>query len=304
MTGWHDPAFTAPGRFWKGNLHTHSTRSDGARDPEAVCAAYREAGYDFLALTDHFIKKYGFPIVDTAPFRTNAFTTIFGAEVHAPATRLGEPWHILAVGLPLDLAPTGDDESMAALTRRCLDAGAFVAIAHPAWYALSFADVDTLPSVHAVEIYNHTCQVRTDRGDGTYLVDQMLAAGRRPLVCATDDAHFHCVDYFGGFVRVKAEENAPEALLAALKAGRYYSSQGPEITEVTFDGAAVEVATAAPVSAIMALGRASKAAQVVAEGTTRARLDLSALVDGGFTRIVLADAAGRRAWTNPVWRTA
>ena len=24
-----DPAFTAPGRFWKGNIHTHSTLSDG-----------------------------------------------------------------------------------------------------------------------------------------------------------------------------------------------------------------------------------------------------------------------------------
>ena len=26
-----DAAFAAPGRFFKGNLHTHSTRSDGAR---------------------------------------------------------------------------------------------------------------------------------------------------------------------------------------------------------------------------------------------------------------------------------
>ena len=27
------PAFTAPGRFWRGNLHTHSTRSDGVLEP-------------------------------------------------------------------------------------------------------------------------------------------------------------------------------------------------------------------------------------------------------------------------------
>ena len=40
-----DP-FAGPGRFYKGNLHTHSTRSDGAHDPETVCALYREAGYE------------------------------------------------------------------------------------------------------------------------------------------------------------------------------------------------------------------------------------------------------------------
>ncbi|MEI6161178.1 MAG: PHP domain-containing protein, partial [Roseococcus sp.] len=115
-----DPAFTTPGRFWKGNIHTHSNRSDGARSPEEVCATYREAGYDFLALTDHFQAKYGFPIVDTRPFRTGAFTTILGAELHAPATALGELWHILAVGLPSDFAPTPPEESGPELAARAL----------------------------------------------------------------------------------------------------------------------------------------------------------------------------------------
>ena len=57
--------FRQPGRFFKGNLHTHSMRSDGALEPEAVIAAYREHGYDFLALTDHFLAPYDFPITDT-----------------------------------------------------------------------------------------------------------------------------------------------------------------------------------------------------------------------------------------------
>ena len=50
-----DPTFTAPGRFWRGNLHTHSNRSDGVLPPKEVCHRYREEGYDFIALTDHFI---------------------------------------------------------------------------------------------------------------------------------------------------------------------------------------------------------------------------------------------------------
>ena len=103
-------AFAAPGQFWRGNIHTHSTRSDGKLEPAEVCRHYREAGYDFLCLSDHFLPKYGFPIIDTMPFRTNSFTTILGAEVHAPSNSLGEKWHILAAGLPEDFAPTSDDE--------------------------------------------------------------------------------------------------------------------------------------------------------------------------------------------------
>ena len=39
--------------FYKGNLHCHSTLSDGALTPRKVKAFYRERGYDFLAVTDH-----------------------------------------------------------------------------------------------------------------------------------------------------------------------------------------------------------------------------------------------------------
>src|SRR5947209_6191196 len=74
--------FDKPGRFWRGNLHTHSTLSDGALSPEEVCALYRDAGYDFLALTDHFLERYGYPVADTRPFRNDGFTTLLGAELH------------------------------------------------------------------------------------------------------------------------------------------------------------------------------------------------------------------------------
>jgi predicted metal-dependent phosphoesterase TrpH len=98
-------AFSAPGRFHRGNLHTHSTLSDGALSPEETCRRYREEGYDFLVLSEHFIAPYDFPVADSTPFRTNAFTTIPGAELHAGTLENGEIWHILAVGLPLDFAP-------------------------------------------------------------------------------------------------------------------------------------------------------------------------------------------------------
>ncbi|WP_149538608.1 PHP domain-containing protein [Siccirubricoccus phaeus] len=295
-----DPAFATPGRFWKGNIHTHSTRSDGVRGPEEVCAAYREAGYDFLALTDHFMAKYGFPITDTRPFRTPGFTTLIGAELHAPATGLGELWHILAVGLPFDFAPTGAAETGPALAARAVAAGAFVAIPHPGWYALTTADADSLPGARAVEIYNHTSALRTARGDGTYLVDQLLAEGRRVTILAVDDAHFACDDAFGGWLMVKAAANEPAALLAALQAGAFYATQGPRIEHIEWGAESVTIRCSEAAS-IMALGRGSRAVQSVTPGQREATLKLEKLRPGGFARIVVADAAGRQAWSNPVW---
>ena len=93
--------FALPGRFWRGNLHTHSTLSDGALAPDKVVQAYKDAGYDFMMLSDHFIGHYGWPVADTRSLRSNSFTTIIGCELHAPETSAGELWHIVAAGLPL-----------------------------------------------------------------------------------------------------------------------------------------------------------------------------------------------------------
>jgi hypothetical protein len=282
--------FAAAGRFYKGNLHTHSTQSDAVRDPADVCALYRDAGYDFLALTDHFLPRYGFPITDTRPYRTNSFTT----------TELGELWHILSVGLPLDFEPTGSEESGPALAARCIAAGAFVAIAHPAWYGLTVADAESISGAHAIEVYNHTSAVRTDRGDGWGLMDAMLARGHRLTACATDDAHFRCNDFFGGWMMVKAESLEPDILLASLRAGHAYATQGPEIHAVAIDGDAVAV-ECSPASSVMLLGRASASEVVFGTEVRRARLNIGCLEAGGYGRVVVTDAAGKRAWSNPFW---
>src|SRR4028119_425813 len=147
MNAWED-TWHGAGRFWRGNLHTHSTLSDGVLSPEEVCRRYRDEGYDFLSLTDHFVGAYGYPIAATVPFRTNRFTTIPGAELHAGAMRNGELWHVLAVGLPADFAPphapafrsVEGQESAAEIAARARAAGAYVAIAHPQWSGLTLDD--------------------------------------------------------------------------------------------------------------------------------------------------------------------
>ncbi len=301
-------AFTAPGRFWRGNLHTHSTRSDGVLKPEEVCRRYRAEGYDFLALTDHFVGAYGYPIVDTVPFRTNSFTTILGAELHSGPMLNGELWHILAVGLPPDFAPPASPdfrvhpgmETGSDLAARARAAGAFVAVAHPQWSGLTLADARSIEAAHAVEIYNHGCWAGCDRADGFGIADLLLTEGRRMSLCATDDAHFHEPDHFGGWVMVKAEENDPDALVTALKAGNYYSSQGPEIRSVAITGKTVEVECSAAVSVIIQ-GAGTGARATHGNSMTRATVSRERLNSSPWLRVTVVDAAGKRAWSQPYW---
>jgi len=309
MTAHTLPAFTAPGRFWKGNLHTHSTRSDGVLAPEEVCRRYRAEGYDFLALTDHFVGSYGYPIVDTIPFRTNDFTTILGAELHSGAMANGELWHILAVGLPPGFAPSDSpdflpregQESGTDIAARAAAAGAFVAIAHPQWSALTLADARAITAAHAVEIYNHGCAVGCDRPDGTAIADILMAEGRRFTLIATDDAHFYEPDHFGGWVMVKALENQPETLLAALREGHFYASQGPELHGVTFTDTAVEV-TCSPVSTVIVQGAGTATQNLHGEGLTQVSIPLKRVDSSPYLRVTVVDANGKRAWSNPHFR--
>ncbi|MEJ0012232.1 MAG: CehA/McbA family metallohydrolase [Bauldia sp.] len=293
-------AFASPGRFYRGNIHTHSTRSDGAFEPEEVCRLYRDSGYDFLCLSDHFVPKYGFPIVDTMPFRTNSFTTILGAEIHAPANSHGEVWHILAAGLPADFGHTAADESGVALAARARAAGAFVGIAHPAWSGLTIEDGRAMAgAAHAVEIFNNTCLLESGRGDGAYLLDQLLDEGRRLTAYAADDAHFKYDDGFGGWMMVKAEANEPEALLDAMKAGLFYSSQGPEIRDFAIEGGEAHIACS-PAANVALVGRGTRVAHKIGRQQTGAVLPIEKFA-GDWFRLVVTDAAGKSAWSNPVW---
>lgn len=305
----HDPAFSAPGRFWRGNLHTHSTRSDGVLDPAEVCRRYKAEGYDFIALTDHFVGPFDYPIVDTTPYRDDAFTTILGAELHSGAMENGELWHILAVGLPPDFAPSHSpefhpvdgQETGPEIARRARDAGAFVAVAHPEWGGLSLADARSLEAAHAVEIYNHGCQIAADRAEGFWHLDRLLEEGRRLTLCATDDAHFYEPDHFGGWTMVKAEENTPTALLDALKEGHMYATTGPLIHNVEWSDDKVSVESSAIVT-IIVQGKGAASAAVHGQSMTRGSMALDRFAKCEWMRLTVIDAAGRRAWTNPVWR--
>jgi histidinol phosphatase-like PHP family hydrolase len=299
-----------PGQWFRGNLHCHSDRSDGHAAPAAVIGAYREAGYDFVALTDHFEAEYGWQITDTRQFRDAHFTTLLGAELSSAPWEQRDCYWVTALGLPLDFAPPPAGDLPEAIIR-ARKLRAFVTLLHPGLNALSPTGCETLPgfaAIDAVEVYNHNLagSAGADRANGAYLLDTVLERGRKLLLTAGDDAHFSRPDdRFGGWIEVWCNRLAPEALLAALRAGRFFSTQGPRIESLRLAGNRLHVRTSdAHVIGLTGGGdRWQSGTEVVSDGATpltEADFDLAPF-RGSYARVVVIDGDGRRAWSNPIW---
>ncbi len=93
----------------KGDFHVHSCRSDGREAPVYVAARYREAGFDFMAVTDHH--RYA-PSLEAINFWRQQPTELKlfpGEEVHSP----GNPVHIINFGSSFsvnDLAASQEEQ--------------------------------------------------------------------------------------------------------------------------------------------------------------------------------------------------
>lgn len=294
--------FSRPGRFWRGNLHCHSTLSDGLLTPDAVCDFYREHGYDFIALTDHFLPEYNYPIADTRPYRRDGFTTLIGAELHSGKTRAGQMWELLAVGLPFDFAPPAADESGPMLAARAKAKGAFVAAAHPQFHTLMPDDLLGTDAIDALEVYNGTVIDFNDRAEGWHLFEMMLALGKRYTAIAADDAHFEPsrADTLRAWVQVRCETLMPDHLLEALKQGNFYASSGPEIDDIALLAGDKVRVCCSPAERIFLTGAGWQAVQAYGQDIREVELSLRGF-DSPYGRITVRDRHGQRAWSNPFW---
>ena len=197
--------------------------------------------------------------------------------------------------------PNRDRGAGPELARRAVEAGAFVAIAHPEWSGLTMSDARSIETAHAVEIYNHGCAMGCDRADGAFVMDLLLSEGRALNAIATDDAHFTEPDHFGGWVMVRAEQNDPDLLLEALKNGHYYSTQGPEIRDISYDDKTITI-TSSAVSSMIVQGQGSAAVALHGEAMTKGTINLGRFHNYPWIRVTLIDRAGKRAWSNPIWK--
>ena len=298
--------FISAAGVFRGNLHGHSTHSDGQNSPADVVRLHREAGYDFTCLSEHLWTdpRFSAPtIIDATAFDSADFITIISAELHCPGKAHDKDglWHIVANGLPADFPVADSSETGPELVARAVAAGAYVTIAHPEWYSLTDDEARSLAAAgaHGVEIYNHSSAIEAGRGGGIATLDLLLNEGDRVHLTATDDSHHVPGDAFGGWVMVAADSLTAGDIIASLKAGNYYASSGPDFIDISIDGANLDVGTS-PVDRIILAGDRHRAEFVAGEGLTTASFDLASL-DSAFFRVVAIDARGQCAWSNPYW---
>ena len=273
---------------YKVNLHMHTNMSDGRRTPEEAVRLYKANGYDAVALTDHWVMGE-----NTA---MDGVTLLSGAEYNCGGSdcRNGV-FHIVAICC--DKEPR-IDRGMGA--QEMVDAihavGGLAVLAHPAWSLNTPAQILPLEGVDATEIYNSVSAVHNSRRpDSSILVDMLGAEGRYYPLIAADDAHYYDgSDECKSFIMVQAEENTPEELKKAIKAGRFYASQGPEVH--LFRNGNEFVAKTSPVSSIIFLSNYVWSQRAFdGDGITEARY--TPRQGEKFIRVMVEDAEGRMAWS-------
>lgn len=279
-------------RRYKVNLHMHTTLSDGGRTPAEAVQIYRKAGYDAVALTDHWFFGEGEESED--------LTILSGAEYHTKGNGdAGEGvYHI--VGLGMRHAPSVTmDMSAQQIIDRIRAVGGIVVLAHPAWSLTTPERMKALRGVDATEIYNTVSGVHMSRrADSSLLVDLMAMQGYYYPLIAADDTHYYdgtdnCVSY----IMVEAEDNAPEFLLPAIRKGKFYATQGPEV-HLLRDGDEF-VVRCSPCSEIVFLSNLVGCPRVfTGEGLTEARY--CPREAESFLRAQVLDADGRAAWTGVI----
>ena len=254
------------GRFYKANLHAHSTLSDGVLTPEDMKRRYKEHGYSILAITDHEF------IYDHSAMTEPDFLMINGYEAYVretsdpTQTRMMKTAHLNFIAktpdvnkhicvdpayckyilrqMKLEDIPRAGDFCTRSYTpgfinrmiREANENGYLVFYNHPAWSRETLSVVAQYRGLMGVEVYNTgICVYEGYPNDDTYTYDELLRAGQRLAAFANDDNHNRAPldgpldDSYGGFNMIKAEKLDYPTVIEAIEKGNFYCSTGPLI---------------------------------------------------------------------------
>ena len=224
------------GRKWfKGNLHMHTTESDGKLTPAEAAALYAENGYDFIARTDHW--KVG------PADEFDSLLCLTGCEYNIGARPAEGVYHIVGVGMDKDpgirRGTPEDPLTGQEIVNAIHQSGGIAVIAHPAW---SLNTPEQILAIHRetpfdmTEIYNSTSDMpRNCRPYSGLITDMLASVGVYLPLGAADDSHLYASwDRCRSYILVQAEACTGEAILDAIRAGRFYASQGPRL-EVRYE---------------------------------------------------------------------
>lgn len=279
----------AQGQWLRGNLHTHTTNTDGENRPQAVIGKYARLGHDFLAISDHDILTAG---KDYRKWDSKGMIMMPGNEISA-----GGP-HILHVAPDRFVEPLAPRQLV--IDRVAAGAGLAV-IPHPNWLSefdgTKITQMQEWVGYHGLEIYNGLIGRLQGSPYCTNKWDLLLSQGRRLWGFANDDSH-NDDDIGNGWNVVCTRERSVSGIRAAFKAGRFYASSGVEISRIAVRGGRVTVETenARRIVAVSTLGR-----RVAISDDSAIVLDLQE--EWQYVRFECWGDGEQFAWTQPFWVT-
>jgi hypothetical protein len=299
--------FDAPGDWLRCALHTHTTNSDGELSPEALVRVYESAGYDVLAISDHWVR--------TDEPSTDRLLVIPSAELNALAPTREDDAHVLALGIETDpVIPETEFAPLQEVVSWVLEHGGVPFLAHTYWSGLRVDQWEECEGLAGIEVWNTGCELEVGRGDASLHWDEALERGRRFTALATDDSHHPKHDSGIAWTWVRAREKTRAAVLDALREGAFYSSTGPRIDSVELKEGDVTVRCSPAASVTLYTGRRRGARANATIGypdnvkilerndaglITAARLERPFRQPYG--RVEVAAPDGTKAWTNPLW---
>ena len=327
----------ASGRFYKANLHAHSTFSDGKLTPAELKTLYQSRGYSIIAYTDHdlmfhhrelndekFLALSGFELYANealadpdAPYTDKrvchlcfvALTPEVEHQVCFHRTRFVEhniPLRHLAAYDPAqpDFERAYTPACINEMIRLGREAGFFVTYNHPTWSLEYGNDYLQYQGMHAMEIFNGGASAAGYDDYNPRVYDDMLRHGQRIYCIAADDNHNNqppdspYSDSFRGWTMIKAERLEHNAIGQALENGHFYASQGPEITDLWLEEGCVHLTTPAAVSVRYNTGRRVAHVQYNDRGEDPLHAVFPVEKADGYFRLTVTDGHGLHACTN------
>jgi len=281
--------FRSEGSWFKGNLHTHTTNSDGLLTPFQIAFLYHANGYDFLSITDH----NKLTDVEKISERFEDLLILPGEEIN-----IGN-LHLTAFNIDAEIKP---EISPQEIINEAVKQGGEVIVAHPYWSALTLKDLMDINGYLGIEVYNATCDVSVAKGYSTVYWDNMLYRERYTYGFAVDDTHGGLTlqrptDACKGWIMVKAERLDPKSLMESLRKGLFYSSTGPEIYDIQIKDEEIHVETS-PAQTINFIARNGLGRRIVALNKPLNEATYTIRGNEGYVRIEVEDGKGGTAWAN------
>ena len=296
--------FPKEGIWRKGNIHSHTTRTDGLCPPDQQIRDYYDQGYDFLSITDH-------NVIDSHNLAGDVDICMIPGWERDIRHNLKNTKCIHVLGL----IPETAEKTKIREERRyeCLEIsdqqlldemraeGQFVVLAHPRWSRMDPAEVLALDGFDAIEVFNTGCERLMHAGRADLYWDLLLQKGRHVWGIACDDTHGRTQksDRFGGWVMVKTKERTVRDIVKALQEGTFYLSQGPIIADWGEENDKIYF-LCSPCREIHVTTYPTRGyACYASEGELLTELTYTRKGGEKYIRIECVDTNGNTAWTNP-----